>query len=95
MISILSTKKLSENNKQKLLDHSISLFEENFIETKNKEFKLVNINENLIFTSQNAVLSLLQNPNTPATRESCYAEWKGNLPRLRSPAPNLFCSRAP
>lgn len=63
MSSILSTKKLSENNKQKLLDHSISLVEENFIETKNKEFKLVNINENLIFTSQNAVLSLLQNPN--------------------------------
>ena len=38
MISILSTKKLSENNKQKLLDHSISLFEENFIETKIKIF---------------------------------------------------------
>jgi uroporphyrinogen-III synthase len=63
MNSILSTKKLTENQKQTLIDHSFSLIEDNFIETKNKEFKLENINENLIFTSQNAVLSLLQNPN--------------------------------
>ncbi|WP_320815967.1 uroporphyrinogen-III synthase [Flavobacterium sp.] len=63
MNSILSTKKLSENHKQMLLDHSISLIEENFIETKTREFELANINQNLIFTSQNAVLSLLQNPN--------------------------------
>lgn len=62
MNSILSTKKLLENQKQIILDHSISLVEENFIETKTKEFKLENINQNLIFTSQNAVLSLLQNP---------------------------------
>lgn len=61
MSSILSTKKLSENQKQMLLDHSISLVEESFIETKIKDFKLENINQNLIFTSQNAVLSLLKN----------------------------------
>lgn len=63
MHSILSTKKLSENQKQMLLDHSFVLDEENFIETKTKEFKLENINQNLIFTSQNAVLSLLENPD--------------------------------
>lgn len=63
MTSILSTKKLLENQKQMLLDHSFSLIEENFIEIKLKDFKLDNINQNLIFTSQNAVLSLLQNPN--------------------------------
>jgi uroporphyrinogen-III synthase len=63
MNSILSTKKLSENQKKMLLDHSISLVEENFIETITKEFKLENINQNLIFTSQNSVLSLLQNSN--------------------------------
>ena len=34
-----------------------------FIETKIKEFILKNINQNLIFTSQNAVLSLLKNSN--------------------------------
>jgi uroporphyrinogen-III synthase len=63
MNSILSTKKLTENQKQMLLKNSIALVEENFIETKTKEFKLENVNQNLIFTSQNAVLSLLQNPN--------------------------------
>ena len=63
MNSILSTKKLTENQKEKLLNGSFSLVEENFIETKIKEFKLTNINQNLIFTSQNAVLSLLQNSN--------------------------------
>jgi uroporphyrinogen-III synthase len=63
MNSILSTKKLTENQKELLLNHSIALIEENFIETKNKDFKLTNINQNLIFTSQNAVLGVLQNPN--------------------------------
>ena len=63
MNSILSTKKLTENQREKLLNESFSLVEENFIETKIKEFKLTNINQNLIFTSQNAVLSLLQNSN--------------------------------
>lgn len=63
MKAILSTKKLLENQKQMLLDHSIALIEESFIETILKDFKLENINENLIFTSQNAVLSLLQNKN--------------------------------
>lgn len=63
MNSIVSTKKLSEKQKQMLFDHSISLVEENFIETKTKNFKLENINQNLIFTSQNAVLSLLENPD--------------------------------
>ena len=63
MNSILSTKKLTDNQKKMLLDHSFSLIEESFIEIKIKEFKLDNINQNLIFTSQNAVLSLLQNPD--------------------------------
>lgn len=63
MNSILSTKKLTENQKQMLLKNSIALVEENFIETKTKEFKLENVNQNLIFTSQNAVLSLLENPD--------------------------------
>lgn len=68
MNSILSTKKLLDNQKQMLLDYSISLVEESFIETKIKDFKLENINQNLIFTSQNAVLSLLQNPDWEALK---------------------------
>jgi uroporphyrinogen-III synthase len=63
MNAILSTKRLPENQKKILIDNSISLIEENFIETKTKEFKLTNINQNLIFTSRNAVLSLLENPD--------------------------------
>ncbi len=63
MKTVLATKNLSDNFKNILNDNAITLIEENFIETKTKEFKLVNIHQNLIFTSQNAVLSLLQNPN--------------------------------
>lgn len=63
MISLLSTKILSENIQDTLNNKGITLIEDNFIEIKTKEFTLQNIHQNLIFTSQNAVLSLLQNPN--------------------------------
>ena len=61
-INILSTKKLLPNQKQVLLDANISLIEEDFIETKIKNFELSKVNDNLIFTSQNAVQSVLQHP---------------------------------
>lgn len=68
-INILSTKKLLHNQKQLLIDAGISVIEEEFIETKIKNFELnlrgtkqSNVNSNLIFTSQNAVNSLLQHP---------------------------------
>ena len=61
-INILSTKKLLPNQKQLLLDASFDVIEENFIETKIKNFELSKINDNLIFTSQNAVQSVLKNP---------------------------------
>jgi uroporphyrinogen-III synthase len=61
-INILSTKKLLPNQKQDLLDANISLIEEDFIETKIKSFELSKVNDNLIFTSQNAVQSVLQHP---------------------------------
>ncbi len=59
-INILSTKKLLSNQKQDLLDANIHLIEEDFIETKIKNFELSKVNDNLIFTSQNAVQSILQ-----------------------------------
>ena len=59
---ILSTKKLLPNQKQLLLVANISVIEEDFIETKIKNFELSKINGNLIFTSQNAVESILQHP---------------------------------
>lgn len=61
-INIVSTKKLSQNQKKLLLDANFALIEEEFIETKIKNFELSNINKNLIFTSQNAVQSILQHP---------------------------------
>lgn len=68
-INILSTKKLLHNQKQLLIDAGISVIEEEFIETKIKNFELnlrgtkqSNVNSNLIFTSQNAVNSVLQHP---------------------------------
>lgn len=60
--TILSTKKLLPNQKQALLDANIILIEEDFIETKIKKFELNEVNDNLIFTSKNAVQSILQHP---------------------------------
>jgi uroporphyrinogen-III synthase len=59
-ISIVVTKKLLSNQKQELLDSNFVVIEEDFIETKIKDFKLETLNQNLIFTSQNAVQSVLQ-----------------------------------
>jgi uroporphyrinogen-III synthase len=59
-INILSTKKLLPNQKQVLLDANFALIDEDFIETKIKNFDLSKVNDNLIFTSQNAVQSVLQ-----------------------------------
>jgi len=61
-INILSTKKLLPNQKQELLDANFTVIEEDFIETNIKNFELSKVNDNLIFTSQNAVQSVLQHP---------------------------------
>lgn len=60
--TILSTKNLTAIQKQVLLDNSIQVIEANFIKTENASFEIKNLNKNLIFTSQNAVLSILQHP---------------------------------
>ncbi|WP_396165872.1 uroporphyrinogen-III synthase [Flavobacterium sp.] len=60
--NILSTKKLLPNQKQLLIDAAISVTEEDFIETKIKNFELSKVYDNIIFTSQNAVQSILQHP---------------------------------
>lgn len=60
-IRILSTKKLLSNQKQFLLNANFNLIEADFIKTESKPFELNTINDNLIFTSQNAVHSVLEN----------------------------------
>ena len=59
-ISILSTKTLSVEQRQVFLDADFDLLEQDFIEIESKNFELKNINTNLIFSSQNAVLSLME-----------------------------------
>ena len=58
--SILSTKTLSAEQRQVFLDANFDLLEQDFIEIKNNLFELSTINNNLIFSSQNAVLSLIE-----------------------------------
>jgi uroporphyrinogen-III synthase len=62
-ISILSTKTLSNEQRKVFLDANIDILEEDFIQIENNSFELKNIHDNLIFSSQNAVLSLMEQPN--------------------------------
>ncbi|RTZ02215.1 uroporphyrinogen-III synthase [Flavobacterium sp. RSP49] len=61
--SILSTKTLSAEQRQVFIDANFDLLEQDFIEIKNNLFELSTINNNLIFSSQNAVLSLIEQNN--------------------------------
>jgi uroporphyrinogen-III synthase len=73
-ISILSTKILLSPQKQALLNAGFSVTEANFIKTENSDFDFpssggvsegrggLKINDNLIFTSQNAAQSVLLHP---------------------------------
>lgn len=62
-ISILATKILSNEHRQAFIDAKIDLLEDDFIAITNNYFELSNINQNLIFSSQNAILSLLEQPD--------------------------------
>lgn len=59
---ILSTKILLPNQKQFLLNADFLVIEADFIQIQYKSFELNHTNETLIFTSQNAVLSVFQHP---------------------------------
>ena len=61
-INILSTKILSTIQKEALVNANFNVIEADFIKTENKPFELKEVNDNLIFTSQNAVHSLLSHP---------------------------------
>jgi len=67
-LSILSTKKLLPFQKEALLNADFDVTEADFITVSPKDFQLETINDNLIFTSQNAVLSLLQHPKCEALK---------------------------
>ncbi|WP_163409368.1 uroporphyrinogen-III synthase [Flavobacterium ajazii] len=63
-VQIVSTKILSPLHKQELMKYGVELIEADFIKTENKPFELKDLNESLIFTSQNAVHSVLSNPKS-------------------------------
>jgi len=60
MTRILSTKKLSKALKKKFSDAGIELVEKNFIQTKSLSFETLQLNNYLIFTSKEAVKSILK-----------------------------------
>lgn len=73
MIRILSTKKLLPNQKQFLLNAGFSVIEVDFIQTQNIEADLKNTKDNLIFTSQNAVRSVLaMKGNSSLKNKECF-----------------------
>lgn len=61
-VDILSTKKLSVVQKNLFEKEKINIIDFDFIEIKTSLFELKNINENLIFTSQNSVKAILSSP---------------------------------
>lgn len=62
-IRIISTKKLLTNQKQFLLNAGFSVIESDFIKTEELEFSTEILHDSLIFTSQNAVHSVLKHPH--------------------------------
>ncbi|MEZ4787223.1 MAG: uroporphyrinogen-III synthase [Flavobacterium haoranii] len=69
MKTILSTKKLTEKLKVKLENKGFLVIEKKFIKTKTLKFSIENLNENLIFTSKNAVKSVLPFKNEIISRK--------------------------
>lgn len=72
MTRILSTKKLSKALKNKLSDAKIELVEKNFIQTKSINFETSQLNEYLVFTSKEAVKSVLKSDVKNVHSISCF-----------------------
>lgn len=68
LVRILSTKKLQPNQKQYLLNAGLSVLEADFISVNLKAFEIDTIHDNLLFTSQNAVISFLQNEKSQSLK---------------------------
>lgn len=64
---VLSTKILSDSNRERLIQANISLIQANFIKTNPLSFVLPSQHDNWIFTSQNAVEAVFSSPE----KEKC------------------------
>ena len=71
MTRILSTKKLSKALKKKFSDAEIELVEKNFIQTKSISFETPQLNDYLVFTSKQAVKSVLKSDVKNVNSISC------------------------
>ena len=72
-IGILATKKLTQNQKQYLLNACFNVIDEDFIHIQPIAFEIKNTNDILIFTSQNAVLNVLTNKDELIHKPAIYA----------------------
>lgn len=73
MKRILSTKRLRPNQKQFLLNAGFSVIDADFIRIENKKTTLEGINDNLIFTSANAVKAVAGHPEVQQIRRNpCF-----------------------
>lgn len=77
-IKIASTKILSSSQREELLNTNFEVYEADFIKTTSIEFDFNTINDNLIFTSQNAAQSVL-----------LHSKHEDLIPKLRKK--NVFC----
>lgn len=81
-IRILSTKKLQPNQQLFLLNAGFSVIESDFIKIENKNITLEGINDNLIFTSANAVKAVASHPDVQQIRRNpsfCVGEKTAEL----------------
>jgi len=60
-VCVLSTKKLKSDQKQFLINSGFTILDEDFIQIQSRPFQIKKQPELLLFTSQNAVKSVLQN----------------------------------
>ena len=93
-IHIVSTKKLSEKQKQTLLTANFSVFDEDFIAIQNKDFDIDKTNDYLIFTSQSAVESVLRNKQVADIRiKKCFCVGENTKAFFYSDIRFLFISK--
>lgn len=73
MKSVLSTKKLSNTQRELLIERGIKIFEYDAIEVANLDFEVPENMENAIFTSQNAVKSFFLDKDRITTKDyKCF-----------------------
>ena len=81
-IRIVSTQKLSLSLKQQVMSVDFSIFDEDYIAVQKNQFTIENLKDYLIFTSKNAVESVLSNKNIAQIKTKkcfCVGEKTGLL----------------